>query len=85
MRSRTILVCVGFKGALVCRCVEEYIKDTKLDHVPDILSGRCVDDRIHQSYHEVVMSDSDIDKLVSLVGFFRIFILGHVSDCQNCF
>jgi hypothetical protein len=25
-----------------------------------------VDDKIHQSYHEVVMSDSDIDKLVSL-------------------
>jgi hypothetical protein len=24
-----------------------------------------VDDKIHQSYHEVVMSDSDIDKLVS--------------------
>ncbi len=50
----------------VCRCVEEYINDTKLDHVPDILSGLSVDDKIHQSYHEVVMSDSDIDKLVSL-------------------
>lgn len=47
------------------RCVEEYNKDTKLDHVPDILSGRSVDDKIHQSYHEIVMSDSDIDKLVS--------------------
>lgn len=51
---------------LPSRCVEEYIKDTKLDHVPDILSGRSVDDKIHQSYHEIVMSDSDIDKLVSL-------------------
>lgn len=51
---------------LIYRCVEEYNKDTKLDHVPDILSGRSEDDRIHQSYHEIVMSDSDIDKLVSL-------------------
>ncbi|KAG0624910.1 hypothetical protein M758_2G013400 [Ceratodon purpureus] len=49
------------------RCVEEYNKETKLDHVPDILSGRSVDDRIHQSYHEIVMSDSDIDKLLSAV------------------
>jgi hypothetical protein len=49
------------------RCVEEYIKDTQLDHVPDILSGRCLDDKIHQSYHEIVMSDSDIDKLLSAV------------------
>lgn len=49
------------------RCVEEYNKDTKLDHVPDILSGRSVDDKIHQSYHEIVMSDSDIDKLVSFM------------------
>lgn len=51
----------------MCRCVEEYNKDTKLDHIPDILSGRSEDDKIHQSYHEIVMSDLDIDKLVSLV------------------
>lgn len=62
MRSITISD-LGF----LCRCVEEYNKDTKLDHVPDILSGRSVDDKIHQSYHEIVMSDSDIDKLVSLI------------------
>jgi hypothetical protein len=29
------------------------------------LCGLSVDDKIHQSYHEVVMSDSDVDKLVS--------------------
>jgi hypothetical protein len=52
-------------ASVILRCVEEYNKDTKLDHVPDILSGLSVDDKIHQSYHEVVMSDSDIDKLVS--------------------
>ncbi len=55
----------GYGRHFVCRCVEEYIKDTKLDHVPDILCGLSVDDKIHQSYHEVVMSDSDVDKLVS--------------------
>jgi hypothetical protein len=54
----------GYGRHFVCRCVEEYIKDTKLDHVPDILCGLSVDDKIHQSYHEVVMSDSDVDKLV---------------------
>lgn len=49
------------------RCVQEYIKVTMLDHVPDILSGRSEDDKIHQSYHEIVMSDSDIDKLLGAV------------------
>jgi hypothetical protein len=57
----------GYGRHFVCRCVEEYIKDTKLDHVPDILCGLSVDDKIHQSYHEVVMSDSDVDKLLSAV------------------
>lgn len=63
------LVAKNFDTAAIVfeRCVEEYNKDTKLDHVPDILSGRSVDDKIHQSYHEIVMSDSDIDKLLSAV------------------
>jgi len=63
------LVAKNFETAATVfqRCVEEYINDTKLDHVPDILSGRSVDDKIHQSYHEIVMSDSDIDKLLSAV------------------
>ena len=69
LQTRISLVCSGFNGLdLIYRCVEEYNRGTSLDHVPDILSGRSEDDRIHQSYHEIVMSDSDIDKLVSLLG-----------------
>ncbi|KAL3689256.1 hypothetical protein R1sor_015565 [Riccia sorocarpa] len=49
------------------RCVTEYANYRILDHVPDILSGRSVDDKIHQSYHEIVMSGSDIDKLLGAV------------------
>lgn len=63
------LVAKNFETAatVIQRCVEEYNKDTKLDHIPDILSGRSEDDKIHQSYHEIVMSDLDIDKLLSAV------------------
>ncbi|KAG6558074.1 hypothetical protein Mapa_000254 [Marchantia paleacea] len=54
-------------GAILLRCVTEYSNYTMLDHVPDILSGDSEDDKIHQSYHEIVMSDSDIDKLLGAV------------------
>ncbi|BBN08808.1 aluminum-activated malate transporter family protein [Marchantia polymorpha subsp. ruderalis] len=54
-------------GAILLRCVTEYSNYTMLDHVPDILSGCSEDDKIHQSYHEIVMSDSDIDKLLGAV------------------
>ncbi|KAL2631407.1 hypothetical protein R1flu_016093 [Riccia fluitans] len=63
------LVAKNFDTAadILQRCVTEYANYTILDHVPDILSGRSIDDKIHQSYHEIVMSDSDIDKLLGAV------------------
>ncbi|CAM6125810.1 unnamed protein product [Calypogeia fissa] len=63
------LVAKNFDTAadVLSRCVKEYSNSTMLDHVPDILCGRSEDDKIHQSYHEVVMSDSDVDKLLGAV------------------
>eukprot|EP00850_Spirogloea_muscicola_P018733 SM000175S03280 [mRNA] locus=s175:14809:19035:- [translate_table: standard] len=49
------------------RCVDEYVAGHELDHVPDIKSGRSEDDKIHQSYNEVLMSDSEVDKLLAAV------------------
>eukprot|EP00850_Spirogloea_muscicola_P003898 SM000016S01886 [mRNA] locus=s16:393198:396846:+ [translate_table: standard] len=63
------LVSKNFETAAVVlqRCVDEYVAGHELDHVPDIKSGRFEDDKIHQSYNEVLMSDSEVDKLLAAV------------------
>jgi hypothetical protein len=46
------------------RCVSEYLKGTELEPVPEILSGDAARDEVHRLYDEIVMSDTEVDKLV---------------------
>lgn len=53
-------------GVILCRCVEEYVKGTELDPVPEILAGKKIEDQLHSLYHGIVMSESEVDKMVSI-------------------
>jgi hypothetical protein len=52
--------------------VEEYVKGTELEPVPEILAGKKIEDQLHSLYHGIVMSESDVDKMVSPICQIRL-------------
>eukprot|EP00897_Mesotaenium_endlicherianum_P001301 jgi/Mesen1/1199/ME000128S00182 len=52
------------------RCIEEYEKGSVLPQVPDLFSGRRKgDNSVPSLYHQVVMSDAEVDKHLAAVPF----------------
>lgn len=49
--------------------MSEYLKGTELEPVPEILSGDAARDEVHRLYDEIVMSDTEVDKLVRRMPF----------------
>ncbi|GAQ85239.1 Aluminium activated malate transporter family protein [Klebsormidium nitens] len=86
------LVTKNFKTAadILEQCVESYLKGTELEPVPDILAGRMGGDEVHRMYDEIVMSDTEVDKLMNFVSwepchgrFFRGYPWGLYGDITD--
>ncbi|GAQ81186.1 Aluminium activated malate transporter family protein [Klebsormidium nitens] len=65
------LVSKNFKTAadVAEKCVEEYAKGTELDPVPEILAGKKIEDQLHSLYHGIVMSESEVDKMMGVISW----------------